>query len=227
MRRGRLDQHGREANRCNHRCDSRRADGRGLRGGFEPTRNCAGLHGAGNPCQQQHGRHRRAYAALRSTRRHPLGRGESVRSLVPRPTWSTPASPGLPLPGWSAVTLGPASQGPLRRPTGPRRHRHMSNATGAANPFAWNHHKPASSGHRRSPLTPSARDAFELVKDSYGAVSHLLLATAAGPVWLPTSGRYCRMRAAAGLRGACRPQHERAIHKVREHRRASMFRDSR
>jgi hypothetical protein len=157
MRRGRLDQHGREANRCNHRCDRRRADGRGLRGGFEPPRNCAGRYGAGNPCQQQHGWHRHAYTALRSTRRHPLGRGDSVRSLVPRPTWSTPPSQGLPLPWWSVVTLGPASQGPLRRTTGPRRHRYMPNATGAANPSAWDHHKPASSSHRRSPLTPIAR----------------------------------------------------------------------
>ena len=136
------------------------------------------------------------HAALRSTRRHPLGRGEGVRSLVPRPTWSTPPSPGLPLPWWSTVTLGPASQGPHGRPTGPRRHRYMPNATGAANPSARDYHKPASSSHRRSPLTPSARGAFELVKDSHGAVSRLLLATRGRPGVAPDPR----------LRGACCPQ---------------------
>jgi hypothetical protein len=118
--RGRLGQHGGQANRCNHRRDRRRANGHGLRSGFEPTHNCPNRHGAGDPCEQQRGWHRCAHAPLRSTRRHASRRGGSVRSLVPRPTRSTPPSPGIPMPRRSAVTLGRAHQGAHGQPARPR-----------------------------------------------------------------------------------------------------------
>ena len=152
MRRGRLRRHGGQAHPCNHRWDRRRAYGHGLRSGFEPTRNDASRHGARNPRSQQRGWHRRTHAPLQSTRGHPPRRGGSVRSLVPRPTKSTPPSPGIPLPRRPAVTVGSAHQGAHERPANPRRHRHLPDATGTVDPSAWDHHKPASSRHRRGSL---------------------------------------------------------------------------
>ena len=156
MRRGRLRRYGGQANHCIRRGYCRCAYGRGLRSAFEPIRYCAGFHGAGNSREQQCSWHRRTHAPLRSTRGHGPRRGGSVRSLVPRPTRSTPSSQGIPLPRRPAVTVGRAHQGAHRRPARPRRHRYLPDATGTVDPSAWDHHEPTSSSHR-SLTPPTAR----------------------------------------------------------------------
>jgi len=188
MVRGRLDQHGNEANRCNHRCDCRSANGRGLRSRFEPTCDGASRHGARNPRQQQRGRHCRTHVPLRSPRGHAPRRGGSVRSLIPRPAGSTSSSPSVPLPRRSAVTLGPASSGPHTRPTGPYRHGHLPNATSAPNPSARDYHKSASSSHHRRPLTPS-------VQPSDTSSPGVGLAVSSGSSSLRVPHRACTTRA--------------------------------